>query len=197
MRGFTLVELLIGVSLIGILIALGAPSMATYLQNSKVASAASTLYSGIQLARAEAIRLNVPVQLVMTNDALPATDAAATGASPNAAGIHWFVRAASGADFTLVESKSGTEGGGSATAAAVQVVGTGTSGATPFDGTIAFNGFGAAGAGTAIAIDISNPAGGTCAPAGPIRCRRIAVAAGGQITSCDPAALTGDDTRAC
>ena len=42
-RGFTLVELLVGMTLLAMLMALGAPSMSTYLQNAKIASATSAL----------------------------------------------------------------------------------------------------------------------------------------------------------
>nr|WP_246294795.1 GspH/FimT family pseudopilin [Schlegelella koreensis] len=196
LRGFTLVELLVGISLIGILLALGAPSLATYLQNSKVANAASTFYSGVQLARTEAIRRNAPAHFVMS-DTVPTSDAAASSAAPSITGRHWFVRAASGADFELIEAKSGNEGGGSGTNPAVQVSG-GVIGAGSFDGVIAFNGFGATVDGTGYVISIANPNGGACAPSGPIRCREIRVLPGGQIMACDPAAsAVPGDTRGC
>ena len=46
-------------------------------------------------------------------------------------------------------------------------------------------------------IDISNPAAGACAPGGPVRCRRITVSPGGQITACDPGSRPSGDSRAC
>ena len=61
---------------------------------------------------------------------------------------------------------------------------------------IPFSGFGATVGGAAYTIDITNPSKGTCAPGGPVRCRRINVSPGGQVTSCDPAAAAGD-SRAC
>ena len=67
MRGFTLVELLVGISLLAMLLALGMPSMSQYIQNNKISSAASNYYAGLQLARTEAIRSNVPVEFVLTN----------------------------------------------------------------------------------------------------------------------------------
>jgi prepilin-type N-terminal cleavage/methylation domain-containing protein len=69
-QGFTLVELVVSLSIIAILAAFGLPAMGTYLQNSKLANAAASYYSGIQLARAEAIRRNVETQFVLTGTAI-------------------------------------------------------------------------------------------------------------------------------
>src|SRR4029077_202013 len=67
-QGFTLVELMVGLTIIGIVIAMGMPGFTTYLQGSKLANSAYSYLSGIQLARAEAIRRNVPVQFILTAD---------------------------------------------------------------------------------------------------------------------------------
>ena len=45
-RGFTIVELLVGVTLLAVLLGLGVPAMGTYLQNSKLANAAASYYTG-------------------------------------------------------------------------------------------------------------------------------------------------------
>jgi type IV fimbrial biogenesis protein FimT len=66
-----------------------------------------------------------------------------------------------------------------------------------FDGRIPFNSLGATVDGAPYQIDLSRPAGGTCVHlGGTVRCRRIVVSPGGQISSCDPAAPSGD-SRAC
>jgi prepilin-type N-terminal cleavage/methylation domain-containing protein len=41
-RGFTIVELLVGITLLAVLLGIGAPAMGTFLQNSKLASVASS-----------------------------------------------------------------------------------------------------------------------------------------------------------
>lgn len=190
--GVTLVELLVGVTIVGVLVTLGMPSLSTYLQNSKVSNAASVYYGGVQAARTEAIRRNVPVQFVLTDTAGTAA-ALATGAVPNTAGRNWIVRAASGATFVPVEAKSGAEGAGGG-GAGIQVAASGPAG---FDGTIVFDGFGAMADRQTYSIDFKNPAAGLCADAaGPIRCKRIVISAVGRIAACDPAALAGD-SRAC
>jgi type IV fimbrial biogenesis protein FimT len=190
--GFTLIELLIGVTIVGVLLALGAPALGTYLQNSKISNAASMYYGAVQTARTEAIRRNVPVQFVLTNDSGTAA-ALATGAAPNPLGRNWIVRAASGATFEAVEAKSGAEGDGAA--GGVQVAASGPAG---FDGTIIFNGFGAMADSQTYTIDFTNPVAGSCAvPAsGPMRCKRIVISPVGRIAACDPAAGIGD-SRAC
>jgi len=121
-RGFTLVELLVGLTLLAVLLGLGVPAMGTYLQNSKLASAAASYYSGLQIARTEAIRRNVRTEFVLT-DTPVSTANLANVAGADISGRNWLVRAASGAAFVAVEAKAGAEGDGNAAAAAIQVTG--------------------------------------------------------------------------
>jgi type IV fimbrial biogenesis protein FimT len=202
-RGFTLVELLVAMSIIALLALLGFPAMGTFLQNSKLSNAAASYYSGIQLARAEAIRRNVETQFVLTNTGITTANLP-NALAPAVNGANWVVRVGTGPGSpppaflpAAVEAKSGMEGEGNNTAPAVQVIGAGV-GATVFDGRVRFNGFGTppalpGGGNEAYVIDISNPAAGPC---GPIHCRRITISQGGQVASCDLSAAAGD-SRAC
>lgn len=196
-RGFTIVELLVGMTLLAVLLALGVPAMSTYLQNSKIASAASSYYTGLQTARAEAIRRNVRTEFVLTDTPVSTSDLANT-LVPATSGRNWVVRAASGAAFVTVEAKSGAEGDGGPAGPAIQVAGSASAPAV-FDGTVPFTGFGATFGNAAYAIDISNPAAGACLlSSGNVRCRRVVVSPGGQIAACDPAAAaSAGDSRAC
>lgn len=196
--GFTLMELMIGLTIVGVLLAIGAPSFATWLQASKLASASQTYLAGVQTARTEAIRRNVPVQFVLTDTPVDTADLAnALVAAPG--GRNWVVRAASGAQFVLVESRSAAESGFQSNAGtSIQVAGTASP--TVFDGTITFNGFGGTIDNSVVELDVSNPGGGNCAassPSGPMRCQRIQVRGGGQVRLCDPAASGVADTRSC
>ena len=198
-RGFTIIELMTAITIVAVLIGLGVPSLASYLQATKLASAANNYYAGVQLARAEAIRRNLPVEFVLTNT--PIAAGIESTAVANANGQNWLVRVPS-ADATvaveLVEAKSALEGAFQAAGGAspIQVEGVGVSPAT-FDGTISFNGFGGTSSGGAYVFDLSYPGGGACAATGgPMRCPRITVSGGGQVHLCDPAAATGD-SRAC
>lgn len=67
-RGVSLIELITGIALIVILMALGAPSYIEWIENSRVRSTAESIQSGLQLARMEAVTRNTQVQLVIEDD---------------------------------------------------------------------------------------------------------------------------------
>lgn len=54
-KGFTLIELMVTLTVLAIIMAFAAPSLADFLNKRKVASAAEQLYSELQYARSEAI----------------------------------------------------------------------------------------------------------------------------------------------
>src|SRR5512134_558119 len=64
-RGFTLIELMMTIALFGMLIMLAIPAGRVYMANTQVRTAAEALLNGMQQARAEAVRRNVEVQLVL------------------------------------------------------------------------------------------------------------------------------------
>ena len=68
MRGMTLIELMIAITVAAILLALAAPSFRQALGKSRLSSAASELTSAVQLARSEAIRNNRRVTLCRSED---------------------------------------------------------------------------------------------------------------------------------
>lgn len=61
-NGFTLIELMVTVALLGILASLSIPSFQTWIQNTKIRTAAESIQNGLQKARAEAVKRNTPVQ---------------------------------------------------------------------------------------------------------------------------------------
>ena len=185
--GFTIIELAVALTMVGVLLALGAPAFGGFLQNARLGTRAKSFYTGVQLARTEAIRLNLPVEFVLTDTPVNTANLENVAAS-SPAGRNWLVRYqptfASG-PYQLVEAKSGGEGGD---LNSLQVLASN-------DG-IVFNGMGGTISGNAESLDISNPSGGQCAPTGPMRCWRIVVTAGGQVRLCDPTVAAGD-SRAC
>ena len=66
-RGVTLIEMLIGLVVLALLMSLAVPSFMVWMQNTRIRNAADAVLNGMQIARAEAIRRNKPVQFALTN----------------------------------------------------------------------------------------------------------------------------------
>lgn len=86
-NGFTLIELMVTLTILGILLALAVPSFADWIANSRVRSTADALQNAIRKAQAEAIRRSHQTVLVMTTATTPAALSPAS-----AAGTNWFIR---------------------------------------------------------------------------------------------------------
>lgn len=67
-RGFSLLELMVTVSVFGLLIAAALPAFSTWVSNSRVRSVTENLQNGLRLAQTEAIRRNRTVVFALTND---------------------------------------------------------------------------------------------------------------------------------
>jgi type IV fimbrial biogenesis protein FimT len=61
--GFTLIELMITLFIVGILLAVGVPSLKTFMQSNQLVAASNELISALHLARSEAIKLNARVSI--------------------------------------------------------------------------------------------------------------------------------------
>lgn len=67
-RGFTLIELMVTISVLAILMTIAAPNLQTLLQNSRLSSQASGLVGDLSFARAEALKLGSPVAVCASAD---------------------------------------------------------------------------------------------------------------------------------
>lgn len=64
-RGFTLVELMITITVLAVLTMAGLPAFMEMIQNMQLRTAAESILDGLQVARAEAIRRNAYTQFVL------------------------------------------------------------------------------------------------------------------------------------
>ncbi|MBJ7574799.1 GspH/FimT family pseudopilin [Luteimonas sp. MC1828] len=67
-QGFTLVELMVTMAVVGILAAVAAPSMTALINGNRLAGASGELTASLQLARSEALRRSSPVTICGTTD---------------------------------------------------------------------------------------------------------------------------------
>ncbi len=192
--GMSLIELMIGIVVLGILLALGAPTFSRWTQSSQIRNAAEAIHNGLMLARAEAVRRNTAVRFQFVTTTTGACALSDTGANwvVNVGGLPdspaGACDAAPSDDVAprIVQVRSAAEGSRNAAVNAGGV------------SLIIFDGTGQATSGAPAAINVTNPTGGACAAAGPMRCMRVTVATGGQIRMCDPArALAAVDPQGC
>jgi len=66
-HGFTLLEMMIAISLLAALLAFGLPNFRDFIRNARMAAAANDLLADMNLARSEAIKRRVPVTLCKLN----------------------------------------------------------------------------------------------------------------------------------
>jgi type IV fimbrial biogenesis protein FimT len=167
--GFTLIELMVAITILAILLFIALPNFAVWMQNTQIRTAGEAVLNGMQLARAEAIRRNVNVELGMD---------ASSG---------WTARVAGTGE--VIQSRLAGEG---SAAAAVTIS---PAGATK----ITFNGFGsiatnADGTATLTEIKIDSPA----IAAADSRELCVLVRTGGNVRMCDPNPLVlATDPRSC
>ncbi len=174
-RGFTLIEVMISLAVLGIVVMLALPSFSDWIQNSQIRVAAEAGLNGLQTARSEAIRRNLPVQLAF---------------GPNTG---WTVSEVSGGALTAITSRTHEEGSRNVVVESLPAAGLTTVTFTAL-GSIAANADASA---TPTGFDFTNPAGGTCQGlGGPMRCLRVTISGGGTVKMCDPQ-VSSPDPRGC
>ena len=167
-RGFSVLEVMVVVTIIGVLLSLGVPSFFTYTQNMQIRSAAEQITAGLAIAKNEAIRRNALIQVALVNN---------TG---------WSITDANGA---VLQTRDANEGSVNVTAAllpagtaAVTFNGMGRVASQNDDGTPPIT-----------QINLDNP---QISNAADRRVLRIVIPVGGAVRMCDPL-VTGTDPRTC
>jgi len=186
-QGVTLIELMIGITVLGILIMIGLPAMGHWLQNTQIRTHAETTFSGLQLARSEALKRNSSVRFQFV-------ESLTTGCVLTPLGKSWVVSLGDPAGLCaeepsetgamIIQKKDGMEGSPNTvlTSSASVVVVNGQRRLTT----------------GALTVNITNPAGGACGDQpGQMRCMRVVVSSGGQVRMCDPQVLDATDPRIC
>lgn len=185
-RGFTLVELLVAMAVFGLLLASALPNYGEFIRNSQIRTAAQSIESGLQVARAEAVRGNAQVQFQ-----LPGTLAGTAVAG----GTDWTVMGTLAATPTVFDQVVGTRTEPNASSVARVGVAAAASGASAAPGaglpaTVTFTGLGRLSAATAVRqIDVTGPAGS--------RSLAVQITPGGDIRLCDPALVRAADPQGC
>ena len=176
-KGFTLVELMIAVSILSVLLLMALPTYQEMVQNSLIRGAAESIQVGLQQARIEAIRRNARVQFVMP-------------VATNSAWTIGCVTVAADCPAIITERKNSEGSSSAVTVTRTPVAAT----------TVVFDGLGAVLASppalttpfTRLVVDNPNLA------AADSRELRIDLQSGGNVRICDPnLSSTGTDPRRC
>lgn len=190
-RGFTLVELLTAITVLAIGLALAAPEFSQWIKNTQVRSTSESLLSGLQKARAEAVRRNTTVRFQLVTSADNSCALSTTGTA-------WVVNMTTSPagkcantpdDSTspyLIQVSPAVSSNSMATVASTasvvwfnalgrQIGDPTTPGSTPANQV----------------IQVQSTA-GTCAPGGWVRCMHIEVSTSGEVRMCDPARSSTD-----
>ena len=165
--GFTLIDLLITVAVLAIMLYLALPNFAIWMQNTQIRTAGEAILNGMQLARADAIRRNVTIELRMD---------VSSG---------WTARVPGTGE--VIQSRVAGEG----SAASLVTI------TPPAARTVTFNSFGsvatnADGTATVTEIKIDSPS----IAAADSRELCVMVRVGGNVRLCDPQ-VPATDTRTC
>ena len=200
-RGFTLIELMIGLVLLGVILMLALPSFISMMHNMRLRNSAESILAGLQAARGQALQRNARVQFLLMNEAVDPGNVG--GFVANTTGPAWAVRIwLPNNSYEFLEGREALEGSNQASGASSRVAIAATS--LPAATMITFNAVGQTdiAAGQVARYDITHPLAASedrfkCQPTGEMRCLRVEVSPGGRVRMCDPAVTDATDTRYC
>jgi type IV fimbrial biogenesis protein FimT len=174
-KGFSLVEVMIAVSILGILVMLALPNYNIWIANARVRTATTSILNGLQIARTEAVRRNLPVFFQLTS---------ASDLSDWTVGCVTVLTAPPIGCPAVIQSYASVEGTQNATVSI-----TDTAGIVDTTTIVTFNSFGRpvspdpTGPLPIAQVDVTSAV-LTAPDARPLR---VTVSSGGQVRMCDPA----------
>lgn len=191
-RGLSLIELVVVLAILSFALTAVLPSVTDWVQNLAVRNAAESLRAGLERARQEALRRNVPMTFWLVADSAKTLT---NGCARSSAGPSYVVSKldpsgqcgaapSSAAAPRIADKWSAVQGGSNVILQTQNAAGNAVDSVT-------FNTLGQPGAGQLARIDVEHSAGSA-------RKLRLSVEPGGSIRLCDPdPALAASDPRRC
>lgn len=199
-RGMTMIELAVTMVILAMLLVGAGPSIGAWMRNTQVRNTASSMLAGLNRARNEAMRRNVPVRFSLVS--LLDSAVMDTSCALSDAGVSWVVSvrdpssnchyvpatvAADANDPMIVETNAGGVGGKNVVV--VAKIADGSAAAN----TVTFNSFGRIADAAPIGfINVNNSTAG-----GNFRSLRIELGNGGTVRMCDMGVAAATDPRVC
>jgi len=195
--GFTMIEMAVTMTVFAILVALGVPSMTTWIRNNKVRTVADSLQTGLRLAQAESLRRSRQVVFALTNSATPN----AIPLPAVAGGTSWAIWTVPSMTNAADEAPTFIQSGVFNASAAVQVASTNNV------STVCFNSMGRLVNNASANVTLIAGAGNNCIQptvgtppvlkfnitlTGADRPLQVNLGLGGQVHMCDPAVVISD-----
>lgn len=169
-KGFTLIELMITLIVMGVLLSIAVPGFQSWMERARIRTAAEGVLNGLQLSRAEGIKRNGVVTMTLLAD------------------YGWEAKDALG---TVIQARRGAESSQS-----TFLTVTAPAGNLPTN--ISFNGFGRMTVPAAdVTLSIVPTLGADCTSLGPKNCLVLNVTRGGLIRMCDPSPTKAGTPQAC
>lgn len=195
-RGFSLIELLVTITVLALILTVAMPTLGTWMDNTRIRNTAEALQNGLQTARSEAVRRNQSISFylvsltnpgVMDNNCALSATSSAWVVSVDSPAAKCGSAPSTTVAPKIVEARTGNDAGGK-----VKVSGLLADGTTAAN-TVTFNGFGRITNTDPLArIDIKGPDDSVT-----YRKLRLEITRAGAVRMCDPKVSDATDPRKC
>jgi len=182
LRGFSLIELMIAITILSLLTMLAMPSFSRWIANTQVRTMAESVQNGLRLAQREAAARNGSVTFRFTGVQFTTATPAACNLTLATSGTNWVVCPGNAASTAKpIQQSNGKSGSAGAR------VSSGFS-------SITFDGLGRTDKVAPQTISVTS-ASGACesdTPPGVFRCLNVLISPGGKVRLCDPSLDSGN-----